>query len=479
MAPYTPLQPTWSDEPPSLNFKGYCFSDSKPDLDSNLDLLDYLRENYNVVKVRYSCPFIVLGCRKSKLPAEDKMPFTIAGALAIFLPETQFDTFIESCETLRNYERTKFSHDTECWSFVTEEQVLGLAKEFPRCTTISQIGPDIWLQFPEPKSNNQVLGVKVVDAATRQAPWGIIRCDGQVLPKVPSGRTVPKAWHPTTHRSNLYAQSNTEDFPGLSSAIERSKIMSNSTEPVSNKVKLEPEDTVTLNRTTKMLAGMLLEKEHRRAVMFPAVSGLDNLGDKKIYSASGGRLLGQILEPVKKSGLQLARLESVEFQNRFQNCNLAICPNPHFGQQCVMNTPAAGRRFLYRAGKQFDIKKTDPNTTEPPHYSGIKFSPMAAQPDPREHSISFERGIYFTNTPVTIKTLENQEPSFGRLITVCEEEINKTVAPTRTPIQVSGLTSGFTDVSGDNPVSDFRNYIVYGEELQPLLDQGWTVVETD
>ncbi|KAM0238384.1 hypothetical protein ACHAP5_008669 [Fusarium lateritium] len=226
-----------------------------------------------------------------------------------------------------------------------------------------------------------------------------------------------------------------------------------------------------------MLAGMLLEKKHKRAVTFPAVSGLDDLGIKRIHSANGGRFLGQILQPVKKSSLQLVRLGRVELHNRFQNRNLSICPNPHFGQQCIMNTPATGRRFLYRVGKQFEIKKTDPDAIRP-HYSGIKFRPMTTQPDPGEHAISFERGIYFTNTPVTVKKLANQDPSFGRLITVCEE-IKEALAPTRTPIQVSSLTSGFTDLSGDNPASDFRNYIVYGEELQPLLDQGWTVVETD
>jgi hypothetical protein len=79
---------------------------------------------------------------------------------------------------------------------------------------------------------------------------------------------------------------------------------------------------------------------------------------------------------------------------------------------------------------------------------------------------------------VTLQDFENKDPSYGRLITVCEE-INEAVAPTSAPIQVSGLTSGFTDLWFANPVSDFRNYMVYGEELHSLLDQGWTVVETE
>ncbi|SPJ75049.1 uncharacterized protein FTOL_04780 [Fusarium torulosum] len=406
------------------------------------------------------------------------MPFTIAGALAIFLPENQFDAFLKSYESPKSWERIRYSLGTEGRSLITEEQVLELAKQFHKCTTISQIGPDIWLQFPKPESNTRVLKVNSVEEATHRVPWGIIRCNGQVLPKALSVRTVPTAWPSKTHRSNPFAQSNTEEFPGLSSSTDRSKSMSSSGGLISNKVKLEPEDTVTLNRTTKMLVGMLVKREVERAVMFPAVSGLDNLETKKVYSADGKRLLGQILEPVEKSSLQLARLGSGELHNRFQNRNLSICSNPHFGQQCVMNTPATGRRFLYRSGKQFDIKRTNPNIIKPPHYSEIKFSPMATQSDPGEYSIGFERGIYFTNTPVTVRKFENNDPSFGRLITVCEE-IDKAVAPTSAPIQVSGLTSGFADLSVDNPVSDFRNYMVYGEELQSLLDQGWMVVETD
>jgi hypothetical protein len=407
------------------------------------------------------------------------MPFTIAGALAIFIPETQFDAFLKSYESPRRWERIRYSLGSEARSLIPEERVLELAKQFPDCTTISQIGPDIWIQLPKPKpeSNTRVLKVNSVDEATHRVPWGIARCDGQVLPKAPSERKVPKTWHSKTHRSNPFAQSNTEEFPELPSSIDRSKSMLSSDRLISNKVKLEPEDTVTLNRTTKMLAGILLERKVKRAVIYPAVSGLDNLETKKVYSSNGEQLLGQILETVEKSHLQLVRLGSGELHNRFQNRNLSICPNPYFGQQCVMNTPTTGRRFLYRAGKQFDIKRTDPITTRP-HFSGIKFSPMATQSDPGEHRIAFERGIYFTNTPVTVQNFETKDPSFGRLITVCEE-INEAVAPTSAPIQVSGLTSGFTDLFVANPVSDFRNYMVYGEELQSLLDQGWTVVETN
>ncbi|KAG5663684.1 hypothetical protein KAF25_006269 [Fusarium avenaceum] len=407
------------------------------------------------------------------------MPFTIAGVLAIFLPETQFDAFLKSYESPRGWERIKYPVDMEVQSLITEEQVLELAKQFPDCSTISQIGPDIWLQFPKvkTKANAGVLKVNSVDEATYRVPWGLARCNGQVLPKAPLMRTLSKAWPSKTHGSKPFAQSNTEEFPRLSSSIDRSKSMFKSNRSISNKVKLEPEDIVTLNRTTKMLAGILVERESKRAVMFPAVSDLDDLETKKVYSSDGQRLLGRILEPVEKSRLQLARLGSGELHNRFQNRNLSICPNPQFGQQCVMNTPAIGRRFLYRAGKQFDIKKTGPSKTRPPHLSGIKFGPEATQSDP-EHSIHFERGIYFTNTPVTLQDFENKDPSFGRLITVCEE-INEAVTPTSAPIQVSGLTSGFTDLWSADPVSDFRNYMVYGEELSSLLDRGWTVVEAE
>ncbi|CAJ0545508.1 Ff.00g089810.m01.CDS01 [Fusarium sp. VM40] len=388
------------------------------------------------------------------------MPFTIAGVLAIFLPETQFDAFLKSYESPRSWERIKYPVDMEVQSLITEEQVLELAKQFPDCLTISQIGPDIWLQFPKvkTKSNALVLKVNSVDEATYRVPWGLARCNGQVLPKAPSMRTLSKAWPSKTHGSKPFAQSNTEEFPRLSSSIDRSKSMFKSDRSISNKVKLEPEDIVTLNRTTKMLAGILVERKSKRAVMFPAVSDLDDL-------------------KTKESRLQLARLGSGTLHNRIQNRNLSICPNPQFGQQCVMNTPTTGRRFLYRAGKQFDIKKTGPSKTRPPHLSGIKFGPEATQSDP-EHSIHFERGIYFTNTPVTLQDFETKDPSFGRLITVCEK-INEAVAPTSTPIQVSGLTSGFTDLWSSNPVSDFRNYMVYGEELSSLLDRGWTVVEAE
>jgi hypothetical protein len=481
MAQYTHFEYIWKNDIRSLNVKGCSLNDSKTDLhiDQALcpSLQNYLLQNYNVVKAEYSCPFIVLRCRTERLPAKDIMPFTITGTLAIFLPEKQFDAFLKSYESPKIWERIRYSFGTEDRSLITEERVLELAKQFPKCTTISQIGPDIWLQFPKPESNTRVLKINSVDEATHRVPWGIILCNGQVLPKAPSVRTVPTAWSSKTHRSNPFAQSNTEEFPGLPSSIDRSKSMSSSGGPISNKVKLEPEDTVTLNRTTTMLAGMLLERKVKRAVMLPAVSGLDNLETKKVYSADGKRLLGQILEPVEKSSLQLARLGSGELHNRFQNRNLSICPNPHFGQQCVMNTPATSRRFLYRAGKQFDINGTPPNTIRP-HCSGIKFSPMATQSDPGEHSIGFERGIYFTNTPVTVRKFENKDSSFGRLITVCEG-IDEAVALTSAPIQVSGLTSGFTDISVDNPVSDFRNYMVYGEDLQSLLDRGWTVVKTD
>ncbi|KAH7256524.1 hypothetical protein BKA59DRAFT_521819 [Fusarium tricinctum] len=374
------------------------------------------------------------------------MPFTIAGVLAIFLPETQFDAFLKSYESPESWERIKYPAGMEVQSLITEEQVLELAKQFSECTTISQIGPGIWLQFPKPKtkSNARVLKVTSVDEAIHQVPWGLARCNGQVLPKAPSMSTLSKAWPSKTHGSKLFAQSNTEEFPGLSSSMDRSKSMLNSGRPISNKVKLEPEDIVTLNRTTKMLARILMERQSKLAVVFPAVSDLDDLETKRVYSANGERLLGRILEPVEKSHLQLTRLGCDELHNRFQNRNLSIYPNPRFGQQCVTNTPTIGRIFLYRAGKQFDIKKTDPHKTRPPHLSGIKFGPEATQSDP-EHSIRFERGIYFTNTPVTLQDFENKDPSYGRLITVCEE-INEAVASTSAPIQVSGLTSGFTDL---------------------------------
>lgn len=304
MARDTHLEYIWNGDTQSLKVKGRLLSGSKTDLhiDQALcpSLLNYLRQNFNVVKVEYSCPFLILGCRTETLPAKDKMPFTIAGVLAIFLPETQFDAFLKSYESPRSWERIKYPVDMEVQSLITEEQVLELAKQFPDCLTISQIGPDIWLQFPKvkTKSNALVLKVNSVDEATYRVPWGLARCNGQVLPKAPSMRTLSKAWPSKTHGSKPFAQSNTEEFPRLSSSIDRSKSMFKSDRSISNKVKLEPEDIVTLNRTTKMLAGILVERKSKRAVMFPAVSDLDDLKTKEVYSSDGQRLLGRILEPV-------------------------------------------------------------------------------------------------------------------------------------------------------------------------------------
>ena len=49
---------------------------------------------YNVTRMRYLPPFFVLGCPFNELPEEDERPFTIGGALAIFLPEEQCNNFI-------------------------------------------------------------------------------------------------------------------------------------------------------------------------------------------------------------------------------------------------------------------------------------------------------------------------------------------------------------------------------------------------
>ncbi|KAJ4271404.1 hypothetical protein NW762_000106 [Fusarium torreyae] len=383
---------------------------------------------YNVTRMRYLPPFFVLGCPFNELPEEDERPFTIGGALAIFLPEEQCSNFIlNSTEYVHgNYRNpsTSIQRRRNPAIAALRESVLELANLFPECTAITRLGEETWIEMPK---------TGMADFYQR--------------------------FHnsPDVHSEDVYVRNG----PMLSETRQLEAEEGNKNDDASTKTKLEPGSVIKLVNDGQATccpasAGILVEKtEEKRLVLLP------DRRETQVYSSTDSeQALAHIPEQVHKSDLVLAQLKgSVRFQNLLDNTKLINTLVRSdvliFGSPCVISIPATEPQMLFRYGKRFEIAR---NSCAPPR-------------------ISRELGVYLANNPASLCPPNTKKSLSGALILDCFVDVSPgdPVPDPQELGQVCGMVSSVNYSLSQGYALRGEDYIVYAEEFDSIIDDGWEV----
>ncbi|KAF5599982.1 hypothetical protein FPANT_2885 [Fusarium pseudoanthophilum] len=141
----------------ALEFEEFSFRDSEGDIsakdvtkEQHMALCRFLFDQYNVTEIQESFPFLVLGC-KGGPPAEDQRPFSIAGAIAIWMDAEEFGfmpivgypgqgEILEIEDAIVN--------QVEYLQIPSQDIILHFAKLWPDCLAISVLWTFLVVELP-------------------------------------------------------------------------------------------------------------------------------------------------------------------------------------------------------------------------------------------------------------------------------------------------------------------------------------------
>ena len=469
----------------ALNFKEFSFRGNDGNLGrynvsvEHLHALQlHLMENYNAVQFQYSEPFIILGC-KGGVPAEHLRPFSIAGLIAIWMANEEFQPLgfvigdrgrsevvpAVPSELLQQLQRRKMPG---------REAIIYLANNvFKDCIAITLHWNSLVIELPRTEQSKYLERLEELPYAIRDCECSLKFHNGP-MPQTekyrmihPQPQTIDGAKDETDYVSfwgNFY--------PGtmLSSVNKEGKIRSSVT------------------------AGVLVEKGLRQrltcsfhcweahASKYPQKFGSTDSEAQRIFKVlqgNPGTNVGFIRERVGDTDIALAQLiGNHNFKNQFMDMQYRpksllssrdVTPNDEF----LLDSYTTGIQRLKCLGLRAFIcrESKKPNTSQP----------VEAGTTGSLAYIQFEQLACATNQHVMTTKPYIRNGACGAVLFRCNiEQMDRAQELSSTQVMSRGEIAAmmhYADAKLEGHQSG-ENYYIFADVFDPLIEDGWKVVQT-
>ncbi|KAJ4265377.1 hypothetical protein NW762_004665 [Fusarium torreyae] len=470
----------------ALEFKEFSFwgedgslSRNNVSSDQREALENYLFETYQVVVCFYSDPFLVLGC-EGDLPPEDERPFTIAGLVAIWRDS---DNVIISRYLGSLGQGPLINIDTEILEliqpgkFIPDKAALYLAEYiFPTCEAIAKIWSDLIIELPKMSDDK-------------------FQNDLETLPEEIDGFAFNIFYHngplPNTQRRRRAVTPNTRDLEGACDETDYVELvgkfypgaMINSMDKAGNVV-------------SSATAGILVEKENERRLTcsfhnwqrhfdtHPEQFGLSDLESRATFRVvqgqNPGTNVGFVTERIGETDIALAKLDDNDtFDNQFMEMECAPkvllhSKNVKDGDKFIIDSFTTGKQVLLSIGCRIAFRRRPRG--QPTHDIILPKAKEHLCPSPHLPYIVSKQGVYATDAVGMSKKPFIRDGVCGAvLLRASKRGGNEAQAVGIQRGEIGGMMH-FADVQLKH-MNDASSFFVYADVFDPLIEQGWTVVQ--
>jgi hypothetical protein len=463
----------------ALNFREFSFWNEDGDmLNENISDVHreafhrYLMEHYGVTAVTISLPFLYLECYPSA-PPENERPFSVAGAISVWIEPGQRIDFCISVGERGEGERVKVAEelkdDLHQMRNPQEETLLSLAQShFRNAVAISFIWDAVVVELP-----------KMDHLQFRDLL--------QELPEGFANANVSLEFHngPLPYSAHKRIVKPDPTFNGPDAIADESDY-------VKEHGCFYPGAMIhAVNDTGEDLGsvttGILVEKglNRRLTVSYHCWEPLiqknpDMFGSPsacKVIQGDPGTEVGFVHERIKATDVALAKLlPSIEFRNEFMEIDarpkrLLPLKQIRVADEFLIDSFVTGKQRLKCVGVRFPLKRRE-NARSHPHRIG----PESHLPPDENIYIELRQGIYATNEPKILKQPKIREGVCGAVLVRCRQRSN----PLRTLDSVlkDGEVAGFIHFADLQSKGDVDTLLCYADSFEELASEGWKVVQT-
>ncbi|KAK1762517.1 hypothetical protein QBC33DRAFT_601374 [Phialemonium atrogriseum] len=485
----------WSKDPPTeynlaiaaLEFEEFSFWGEDGSLDwgnasteHNKALRKYLTLHYNVIIFHYCEPFLLLGC-EGELPSKDKLPFSIAGMIAIwriddnmkFRPLIGWHAEGEECLKIDPGMLDKMvEHEIP-----PNEVFLYLADHiFHDCIAISIIWETMVVELPLTEWNDFVRRLQVLPEGIEGAPF-LLQYHNGPLPNTERCRSAttptPKALESDVADETDYVKADGRFYPGT---------MINSTDRAG---------TMYSSGT----AGVLVEKDGEQRLTcsyhnwedhdqkYPGRFGQDDDEARRTFEVvqgNPGTPVGFAERRMGDTDIALAKLnDGVVFENNFMEMafpakTLVPSKEQSIGDSYLIDSFTTGKQRLLGCGARITIRRR-PGM---PHYDlSCRSGTEAKLPPSHVAYIWLKQGAALTNKPVMILNPYFRDGASGAVLLRCGYGESRQIS-SRTVMErgeICGMMY-FADIQAKH-ANQADRYVIYTDAFDPLIEEGWSIVQ--
>ena len=463
----------------ALNFREFSFwNEDGRMLNDNISdvhreaLHSYLMEHYYVTAVTVSLPFLYLECYPSA-PPENERPFSIAGAISVWLEPGQQIDFCISVGERGEGERVKIAEDLKDdlhqMRNPREETLLSLAQShFRNAIAISFIWDAVVVELPKVDHSQFGNLLQELPEGFENANVSLEFHNGPLPYSAHKRKVKPDA---TSNGPDAiadesdYVKEHGCFYPGAM---------------------IHAADDAGRN-IGSVTAGILVEKdfERRLTVSYHCWEPLiqknpDMFGSSKactVIQGDPGTEVGFVHERIKTTDVSLAKLlPSVEFRNEFMEIDARpkrLLPSKQIqtADEFMIDSFVTGKQRLKCVGVRFPLERRE-NARNHPHL----IDPESHLPPDKNIYIKLRQGIYATNEPKITTQPKVREGVCGAVLVRCRQRTN----PLRTLDSVlkDGEVAGFMHFADLRSKGDVSTLLCYADSFDELASEGWEVVQT-
>jgi hypothetical protein len=465
----------------ALNFKEFSFWNSDGRLattslskEHRQALLSYLGEHYGVIAMIVSLPFLVLECEPD-LPPEDQRPFSVAGAISVWVKPDYFNVYTvlvgEKGRGPRITVSEDLAKDLKQMKSPKQETLLALAQiYFQDAIAISYIWDSVVVELPLMDVDLFITHLEALPEAFSNANSNLAFHNGN-LPYTEQKRAVkPNA----TYNKGPEAIVDDTDYVKEQSCFYPGSMIHAVGEAGEN--------------IGSVTAGIMVEKGLMRRLTVsyhcwesiieskPEAFGSLDTEFCKVLQGEPGTKVGFVHERIESTDIALAKLlPSIEFRNEFMEMQARasrLLPSGEIslGDEFLVDSFVTGKQRLRCVGMRYLFVRK----------ANSRSHPRLVGPDdllPRDESLYVElaQGIYASNEEKIPGQPKIREGICGAVLLRCflRSSPERTANSVLHDGEVAGIMH-FADLqSKNNPGS----LLCYADSFDALAEAGWTVVQ--
>jgi hypothetical protein len=462
----------------ALNFREFSFwNEDGHMLDENISdvhreaLHRYLMVHYGVTAITISLPFLYLECYPSA-PPENERPFSVAGAISVWIESGQQIDFCISVGERGEGERIKIAEDLKDdlhqMRNPQEETLLSLARShFRTAIAISFIWDAVVVELPK------------VDHLQF----------GDLLQELPEGfanANVSLEFHngPLPYSAHKRIVKPDPTFNGPDAIADDSDyVKEHGCFYPGAMVHAVGDAGEDLGSVT---AGILVENGLNRRLIVsyhcweplaqkhPEMFG--SPGACRVIQGDPGTEVGFVHERIKTTDVALAKLlPSIEFRNEFMEIDARpkrLLPSKQIqiADEFLIDSFVTGKQRLRCVGKRLPLERRQ-NARSHPHL----MAPESHLPPDENIYIQLRQGIYATNELKIPKQPKIREGVCGAVLVRCRQRSN----PLRTLDSVlkDGEVAGFMHFADLQSKGGVDTLLCYADSFDELASEGWEVAQ--
>ncbi|KAJ4307535.1 hypothetical protein N0V84_012661 [Fusarium piperis] len=437
----------------------------------------YLRQEYNVTDFLECFPFLLMGCEGGP-PSEERRPFSIAGAIAIWKDASDFNfkpIFGDlGQEDEINIDPTMLKGLVHL-EVPSQEVILYLANDvFPQCEAISVLWDELVIELPATTDDQHRSRLYDLPSSIDGCPMLLLFHNGP-LPNSERRRRVIKP-QPRLHESEVYDDTDYVEVDGK--FYPGTMISSVGKEGIYNSV----------------TAGVLVQKGDQQRLTcsfhcwqdhyekYPDRFGktdADAMNTYKVLQGDNpGSVVGFVHERMGDTDIALAELQDgIVFENKFMEMDVAPkrflrTTEQKMGDTYIFDSFATGKQRVIGLGTRFTLGWRPP-----------KAHPTLVVPEGAENMmpvngvkyIAFIQGAFATNSPEIIKQPQIRDSVCGSVLVRSMLAENQRGRQVQEKGEIAAMMH-FCDLQSKYS-SKAEDYMMYADSFDPLIDAGWTIVQ--